>query len=157
MAGPVKVGDEIGDGRPAVFELVLEDHIPFVDPQSFGLTQVAGIKPADYFVTSGDAVQKARILEKDIWHLAGELRKQCYELIGSERKCSLSEARAKYRSGIRPSSPAKFAKYEAAVWKAAGQARRLHNALKIAKGADCFLETEWDNHMLLCIPKNPRK
>ena len=36
-------------------------------------------------------------------------------------------------------------------------AKILLEYLKEAKGEDCFLETEWDDHNLLCIPKNPRR
>ncbi len=152
-----KIGDPIGDVPPSVFELVVEDHVPFADPESFQLQDIDSVKPTDYFVTSGDAVEKAKVLERKLWHLAGELRRKAYKLIEEERKCTLSEAQAHYRDGVRPSNPRRFSDYEAAAWKAAGQGRKLLNALKKAKGENCFLETEWDDHRLLCIPKNPRK
>lgn len=152
-----KIGEPISDVSPSVFELVIEDHVPFVDPNEFGLTDTDSVNPADYFITSGDAVEKAKVLERAVWQLAGDLRKQSYEIIEQEQGCTPSEAQAKYRDGVRPSDPLRFSDYENAVWKAAGQSRRLLNALKKAKGDDCFLETEWDNHHLLCIPKNPRK
>ena len=156
----VKIGEDISEQRPSVFELIVEDHVSFVNPKTFGLTGVdylnECINPADYFVTSGDAVEKAKILEKIIWNLAGELRKRSYLMIENEHGCTPSEAQALFRDGTRPSRPKRFHEYETAVWKAAGQARKLLNALRKAKGADCFLETEWDNHRLLCIPKNPR-
>lgn len=47
--------------------------------------------------------------------------------------------------------------YKEAVQKAAKQAVALVKKLKDARAEDCFLETEWRNHSLLCIPKNPRK
>ena len=156
----VKIGEDIPDPRPSVFELVVEDHVTFVNPKTYGLTGSEYISecidPAQYFVTSGDAVEKAKILEKTIWHLAGELRRRSYHMIEREHGCTAAEAQALFRDGTRPSRPKRFHEYEAAVWKAAGQARKLLNALKKAKGADCFLETEWDSHRLLCIPKNPR-
>jgi hypothetical protein len=154
---PHKVGEPIGEIRPAVFELIVADHVPFVDPKDFGLKNEKSINPADYFITSGDAVEKTRFLEGVIWQFAGELRKKSYELIEEELGCTHSEAQVKFRDGIRPSSLQGFPEYEAAVWKAAGCVRKLKNALLRAKGEDCFLETEWNNHKLLCIPKNPRK
>lgn len=157
MGGMAKVGEPIGEDRPSVFELTLEDHIQYVNPASFGLCGVDSINPADYFVTSGDAVEKAKVLERELWDLAGALRKKAYALIEEEYRCTPSEAQFKYRKGVRPSNPKRFGDYESAIWKAAGQARRLLNALKQARGDNCFLETEWDNHRLLCIPKNPRK
>jgi len=32
----------------------------------------------------------------------------------------------------------------------------LLRRLREARGTDCFLETEWDDHKLLCVAKNPR-
>lgn len=156
----IKIGEDIPDQRPSVFELIVEDHVTFVNPKSYGLTGTEYlaecVNPADYFVTSGDAVEKAKILEKKIWHLAGELRRRSYLMIENEHGCTPAEAQAMFREGTRPSRPKRFHEYEAAVWKAAGQSRKLLNALIKAKGEDIFLETEWDSHKLLCIPKNPR-
>lgn len=156
----LKIGEPIPEPPPSVFELVVEDHVAFVNPKSYGLSSAGDladcINPADYFVTSGDAVEKAKILEKDIWHLAGELRKRSYALLEKEHGCTSAKAQALFRDGVRPSRPKRFHEYESAVWKAAGQARKLLNALQKAKGENCFLETEWESHKLLCIPKNPR-
>lgn len=57
-----RVGEPIPDPRPAVFELVIADHV----------TGGSGIDPHDYFITSGDAVSKARVLSRDL-RLAGEV------------------------------------------------------------------------------------
>jgi hypothetical protein len=151
-----KIGQPIGEPPPDVYELILDDHVPFADPASYGLSEKS-IKPSDYFITSGDAVEKTKVMEKDLWVLAGELRKRCCTLISEEKKCTNVKAQEWYRKGFRPSSNSAFAKYEDAVWKSAGASRRLLNALKKAKGTNVFLETEWDCHRLLCIPKNPRK
>ena len=51
-----RIGSTMPDPRPAVFELVIGDHV----------NTVAGIDPLDYFITSGDAVSKARILQRDL-------------------------------------------------------------------------------------------
>lgn len=149
-----KVGDPIVGLPPAVFELVVSDHVPWVNPRDFGLER-EGIDPHAYFITSGDAVEKARILDHDLWQLAGALRKELFQLIAEENDCDNAHAHNLFRSGVRPRS--RFHEYEAAVWKAAGQARKMFNALVAAKGENCFLETEWESHRLLCIPKNPRK
>lgn len=155
----VKIGECFVE-KPSVFELVIYDHVPFVDPKKYGLNSLEYVEqqidPALYFVTSGDAVEKTKVLEKDIWNLAGNLRKQSYKLIEKEHKCSSVEAQHKFRNGVRPTKPKSFSDYESEVWKSAGLARKLLNALISARGDDCFLETEWENHKLLCIPKNPR-
>jgi hypothetical protein len=151
-----QVGQPFGDEKPAVFELRISDHITNIDPSTFGVDGTRAVDPHEYFITSGDAVQKAKVLERDLWKLAGELRKESYTLIADERHTSTIKAQQLYRKGVRPKKPG-FSQYEAAVWKAAGQSRKLVNNLRLAKGEDCFLETEWDNHQLLCIPKNPRR
>ena len=151
-----KVGDPIPEDRPAVFQLIIQDIVDNVKPKSFGISSEKGIDPNMYFVTSGDAVEKAKVLQKDMWQYAGQVRKRCLEIIATENKCSAAKAQALYRKGKRPKKPKRFGDYESAVWKAAGQCRRLVNLLTQAKGNDCFLETEWDDHKLLCIPKNPR-
>ena len=152
-----KIGDPIGDDPPSVFELIIKDHVAFVNPKTYRLSKTDSINPADYFITSGDAVEKARILERDLWNLAGAIRKRVYGIIEKEQKCTHVEAQVKWRKGIRPIKPRRLPEYENAIWKAAGQARKLVVALLTAKGVDIFLETEWNNHKLLCIPKNPRK
>lgn len=152
-----QIGQPIVEGEePAAYELRIDDHIPFIDPKKYNLSEHS-IKPSDYFITSGDAVEKTKVLEKDLWALAGELRRKCYNLIAAENKCTYAKAQNLYRNGIRPKKPAKLKLYENDIWKSAGACRRLLNALLKAKGANIFLETEWNDHKLLCIPKNPRR
>lgn len=151
-----KIGDPIGEPPPDVFELIIDDHVPFANPEVF-CVQMQYIKPSDYYITSGDAVEKTKILERDLWNLAGELRKLSCNLISKEHDCTYVKAQELYRQGVRPKDPSGLAQYEDAVWKSAGASRKLLNALKKAKGPNIFLETEWDSHRLLCIPKNPRR
>lgn len=157
MANFHLIGDAFDeDSRPQVFQLVVEDHVKFVNPKTYGIKEEF-IDPHDYFITSGDAIQKAKILERDLWGLASRLRQRVVELIMKEKNISAAKARERYKKGHGPQRPKKLKDYEKAVWAAAGQARRLINNLKKARGDACFLETEWDDHRLLCIPKNPRR
>jgi len=149
-----KIGEKWGGSKPAIFQLVIDDHIPFVDPKTFEF-DVESINPKMYFVTSGDAVQKAQVMERDFWDLAGRLRRICIDRMTEERPGE--DIQQLYRDGVRPVEPKGLAEYEIAIWRSAGLARRLVNNLLLAKGEDCFLETEWESHILLCIPKNPRK
>jgi len=159
MSELIKIGDTY-DEKPSVFELEIYSHVPFVDPAKYGLNSAEFIQrridPAKYFVTSGDAVEKAKVLERDMWNLAGDLRKLSYQLLEKEHNCSAAESQNMFRNGTRPTKPKQFSNYEMDIWKAAGSTRKLLNALIAARGEDCFLETEWENHRLLCIPKNPR-
>jgi len=130
-----RIGDPIpADNRPTVYELVIYDHVPFVNPADYKV-EFESIDPHYYFITSGDAVEKTRVLEREMWELAGKVRKHIKTI----------------------KKPTKLQKeYEKAVWNAAGKARTLLRRLREARGTDCFLETEWDDHKLLCVAKNPR-
>jgi hypothetical protein len=152
-----KIGDPIPDPPPAVFELVIYDHVPFIDPRDYKITDLEGIDPRDYFITSGDAVEKARVLDKDLWKYVGGLNKQLYQAIAAHEKCSNAEAQALVNAGKIPNKFKLFKQYNSLMWKVAGQSRSMIKALLAAKGANIFLETEWNNHKLLCIPKNPRR
>lgn len=151
-----RVGVPIPEDRPAVYQLVISEIIDNVKPKTYGISSEKGLDPNMYFVTSGDAVEKAKVLQKEMWQYAGQVRKRCLDLLASEHNCSATKAQTLYSKGKRPSKPKRFGEFEAAVWKAAGQTRKLVNLLTKVKGVDCFLETEWDDHKLLCIPKNPR-
>lgn len=127
-----KVGDNISGQHPTVFELIIEDHVEYIDPADYGLIEES-INPASYFITSGDAVEKSKILVRDLLLLHSSLSK----------KLETSESQG-------------FRSYIEQVLEVCGQAQALYEALKRARGVNCFLETEWENHRLLCIPKNPR-
>lgn len=151
-----QVGEEItGDNIPTVFELKLEKHVPYINPRDFGINE-EGINPLNYFITSGDAVEKTKIMEKSMWKYAGEMRKKAYNLLMQEKNIDIKEAQKLYKEGIRPNKPKEFGEFVSLVWSAAGKSRSLLNNLIKIKGDNCFLETEWDNHSLLCITKNPR-
>lgn len=58
-----RLGNEREDHQPeGVWELILSDFL-------------SGVNPKDYFITSGEAVQKIKKLEEDAWALAGKVRK----------------------------------------------------------------------------------
>lgn len=118
----------------AVYELNLAKHIQDVDPADYGIDDFDIVKPADYFITSGDAVVKATHLDNDIWRLAGEARKRFGQ-----------------------STNERHVEFQRRLWEMAGRCRALLNTLKKVRGENIFLETEWRDHKLYCIPKNPRK
>ncbi len=51
---------------------------------------------------------------------------------------------------------AKAAKLEKDLWRAAADARKLHNALKKARGDATYLETSWHDGRLILKRKNKR-
>jgi hypothetical protein len=102
-------------------------------PPSFGLDS---IDPEEYFITSGDAIQKVRYLSKILWKYAGT-------------------ARCKLRTMSAPT--AKDIEFEKLCWEQAGASNRLLHILKKLRGSNVFLETEWNNDRKLVLHiKNPR-
>jgi hypothetical protein len=126
----------VGEAGPGCARYVLDvfDFVQPLDPPP--QFDMESLNPNDYFVTSGDAVQKTRYLSEIVWAYAGTVRKQL-------------------RKMKRPSKAAKV--FEKLCWKQAGGCTRMLNALIKVRGEAVFLETEWNSdRKLLCIPKNPR-
>jgi hypothetical protein len=115
------------------FELRLGAYLPNIDPAHFSVEAEKPINPADYFVTSGDAIHKCQQLERDLWSLAHTLR------------------RARRRR-----TPARYLAYERAIWSCANRVRSLQRDLLRIRGTNCFLETEWTDRKLIVRIKNPR-
>ncbi len=129
----VKVGDKIPEDYKGVFELDVYDFLETLNPpKEFKLEE---IKPCYFFITSGDAIQKTKFLKDKIWNYAGTARKRLNQMKS-------------------PSNKAK--EFEKECWKQAGAVTKLLNALEKARGSAVFLETEWHDQTLYCIPKNPR-
>ncbi len=138
-----------------VYELRINDHVKFVNPLDFGLLR-DGIDPADYFITSGDAVFKAKALERDFGRHYNDLRDELLNGILREFDCSRQESINILNGGYRFNT--QLHDYMLAVFNARNEAQALLEALMAVRGVNCFLETEWDDrHRLLCIPKNPRE
>jgi hypothetical protein len=109
---PRLVPDNAGElvaTHPEVFELGLDEFLPTFDE----------FNPNDYFITSGDAVEKTRFMLKQLKKLREERTIDEYDI--AIVKCD-----------------------------------NLLQLLIAMRQPDLFLETEWLNHRLLCIPKNPR-
>lgn len=124
------VGDDDCDEATVVFELRIEDWVDTVSPKDFKLPATTpSLDPKTFFVTSGDAVQKARYLVRKLGHLLEELKK--------------------VKGPLAP--------YKKAITKTLKQANILVTKLEEVKGENVFLETEFNaNRQLLVIPKNPR-
>lgn len=102
---------ELIANRPEVFELVLSDFLP----------TLTDFNPNDYFITSGDAVEKTKYMCRELKNLIDKNTNMANEYNDALVKCE-----------------------------------SLLQLLIVMRNPDLFLETEWMNHRLLCIPKNPR-
>jgi hypothetical protein len=91
--------------------------------------------PNTYFITSGDAIKKTHVMIEDL---------QQYEIGISECITTMetySDTELELITVIKNATVA---------------AKQLLTDLETAKGENCFLETEWDSHLLYVVPKNPR-
>lgn len=126
-----KIGSLRDSDQPAdVYELVVEDHVLYVNPKDYKLTGVLEIKPSDFYVTSGDAVEKTKALVREYKYVIGELTSKANSV--------------------------RLADYIADLIIQQSAAEDMLSLLVKARGTNIFLETEWNQHHLLCIPKNPR-
>jgi hypothetical protein len=115
------------------YQINITDFVPHIQPSEYGIENIKTINPNDYFITSGDAVVKATVLEKDMWTLAGKIRKE-----------------------LGKSKDKKHKEFISSIWSAAGKCRVLLHHLKEIRGTAIFAETEWRDHKLIIIPKNPK-
>ncbi len=129
----VRVGGPVPQDYKGGHELVISDFIEaLIPPKCFDLDN---LDPVYYFITSGDAIEKAKHLQAIINRYTGSARRQ---LNAMKKKTKAAEA------------------FEKKCWKQMGAVTKLINALKKTRGPAIFLETEWNKGHLFCIPKNPR-
>lgn len=126
----------IGTALPGLpsYILIVNDFVcPLSPPPGFGMQP---INPEDYFITSGDAVQKTKYLCKVLWRYAGQARRELRSI---------------------QSPTAADLDFEKDCWKQAGAATKMLHALAKVKGEHVFLETEWNSDRTLrVIAKDPR-
>lgn len=128
-----KIGGDY-KGLGGTFQLVLSEWLePLIPPPGWNLPP---LDPTEYYITSGDAVQKAEQFRKDAYTYAGKAVKVLNRLdrIPSNKEIAFGKK----------------------CWSVVAKANLLKKALLHAKGSAVFLETEWDQGRLICIPKNPR-
>lgn len=131
--GYPRIGEVLDPGYP-IYELRIYDFLDILDPpHGYVLPKM---DPQEYYITSGDALQKTRYLSKVLWEYAGKARAQL----------------KKMRSPTQTQTA-----FEKSCWAQAGAANRLITILTKIRGSDVFLETEWtSDHVLTVLRKNPR-
>ncbi len=123
-----KIGDRLDNPRPSMFELCVLEHVPLLDPKKFGLEGEI-FNAHRYFITSGDAVSKARILVRDLKQLKADM--------------------AAIHNLNNPT-------WDTAIGDRVQRAEHLLELLIEARGTSIFLESEYNDRRLWVIPKNPR-
>jgi len=113
--------------------------------------------PKYYFVTSGEAIEKMKFMLIDIDFKLTQLLNIILKSIMGSIKGKKPEALAHLKSGQKlPKALLPYKTYYDFVGTCKKEAKILLTLLRKFRGTNCFLETEWDSHRLLCISKNPR-
>lgn len=116
------------------FILDVSYYIDIIRPKEFYIFR-EDFDPNSYFITSGDAIKKTDVLIKDLHRYKQNIIE--YLSVFS----TFTETELDFMSVI-----------DTAIESANSMLADLY----LAKGENCFLEIEWDNHVLYSIPKNPR-
>ena len=113
--------------------------------------------PKYYFVTSGEAIEKMKFMLIDIDYKIAQLLNIILKSIMGSIKGKKPEALAHFKSGQKlPKYLRPYKTYYDFIGTCKKEAKILLTLLRKFRGTNCFLETEWDSHRLLCISKNPR-
>ena len=118
-----------------VFILETNVYIDIIRPKS-SFVFIEDFDPSTYFVTSGDAIEKTKALQHDLAEYKVDVQRSI-EILNCYTDPELELLN---------------------IIDAAMQGCDMMLAdLYTAKGENCFLETEWVEHNILIVPKNPRR
>lgn len=117
------------------FILDVSHYIQIIRPKDFYIFR-EDFDPNTYYITSGDAIKKTTVLIHDLERYKNHIAE--YVNVFS----TYTEVELDFISVL-----------DVAI----ESAHKMLDDLKIAKGDNCFLETEWgENHNLFVLGKNPR-
>jgi hypothetical protein len=121
------------------------------------LTKEELFNPEYYFITSGEAIEKTNFMLIDIDDKLKKIQEIMIKLIMGINNLSRVEAIKLLKSNKKlPKNVQIYKTYYDYVTECKHTAKELVLILRRFRGKNCFLETEWDSHRLLCISKNPR-
>jgi hypothetical protein len=121
------------------------------------ITKEIRFDPSYYFVTSGEAVEKITYMIIHIDEKTCLLLDLMAKSVMGPLHLKKAEAIKRIKSGKNlPKSLCDLMMYYQYMVDSKKVAKTLLALLKKFRGKNCFLETEWDSHRLLCIAKNPR-
>jgi len=116
------------------FILDITHYLDVIRPKDYFIFR-EDFDPHTYFITSGDAINKTQMLIADLDSYKTHIQEcinyqKAYTNIELEFLCIIDNAIA--------------------------SAYQLLSDLYTAKGENCFLEIEWEDHNIRVVPKNPR-
>lgn len=116
------------------FILDITHYLDVIRPRDYFIFR-EDFDPNTYFITSGDAINKTIMLIADLELFKSHIQ----ECINVHLTYTTPEI-----------------EFISTIDTAIKNANKLLDDLYTAKGENCFLETEWENHRLYVVPKNPR-
>jgi len=145
------------NSKTLIIELDLCHFFPKSPNVPKDMDRSAVFDPKYYFVTSGEAIEKMKFMLIDIDYKLAQLLNIILKSIMGSIKGKKPEALAHFKSGQKlPKSLLPYKTYYDFIGSCKKEAKILLTLLRKFRGTNCFLETEWDSHRLLCISKNPR-
>lgn len=145
------------DPKQLIIELDVWQY--FNKPPEFPQNICNSIKfdPKYYFITSGEAIEKTLFmvidLEEKAAKLADYIKNYMTDILNYTKKDAAKLMKEPKKT---PKSLLPHRMYYDYISDCKRIAKSLVLLLKKFRGKNCFLETEWDSHRLLCIAKNPR-
>ena len=121
------------------------------------VTKEATFDPSYYFITSGEAIEKINFMLIDLDERTNSFLDifsgKMVQLGNIKKPSALKQIKENKQT---PKSLNDYKTYYDYMVSCKKAAKSLLQLLKKFRGKNCFLETEWDSHRLLCISKNPR-
>lgn len=142
---------ELGDysrPKPKGYFFTIQNWVKPISNKRFNIN----IDPKQYFITSGEAIIKCAVLEKDLWDTYQIIIKKAVETLRAE----CDDPIVGLRTGKLFKIDEELQLCLTQVWHSACQARHLMIHLTEARGSNLFLETDWAEGQVVCYPKNPR-
>lgn len=148
---------KVYDPKILIIELDLTEYFENAPPVPKDLDKAAIFIPRNYFITSGEAIEKTKYMLIDLSNKMAHLLDVILKSIMGAIRDKKAVALAHFKAGKSlPKSMIPYKTYYDYIVTSKKDARNLLMILKKFRGKNCFLETEWDSHRLLCISKNPR-
>ena len=145
------------NNKTLIIELDLSYFFPKAPNMPKDLEKHLRFDPKAYFVTSGEAIEKMKFMLIDIDDKISGLLDIILKSIMGSIKSKKPEALVYFKSRQKlPKSLLPYKTYYDYIGICKKEAKILLALLRKFRGTNCFLETEWDSHRLLCISKNPR-
>ncbi len=145
------------DPKQLIMELDIWHYFDRPPATPTDITKEASFDPSYYFITSGEAIEKVNFMIIDLDDrmnaMVEILAKKIMESSATKKTLAIKQIKS---NKALPKSLKDYKTYYDYMISCKKVSKSLLLLLKKFRGKNCFLETEWDSHRLVCISKNPR-